>query len=190
MACKVGQKPKILYQFKDGVQRVFQSDLSPIEVIAKAAPVKATANYNRRGYTIQFYSTNNYQTLRLAVVDHYIVEYPGETDPKWKYGIYWLGCNYPIYEGVNVNPNTLIIDNSKGCPSPQKEKSSIIVSAGGRTIFQDQGDAPLSYKIQCGNCPDGQSEMKINKHPGYCCIDCQSVAQEIAALRYAIKRVK
>lgn len=193
MACEPGQKPKVIYQFQDGNQRTFLSKLSPIDVEVRETPIDATENYREEGYTIRFYSTNNYRNVEWIVKDYYIYEQPREVS-QFRYVIRAIDCVHYSYHntGVNIDPSTLTIDSSQKCPLYQRssnKKCSIIVSHKGNSVFQDQGNCPCSYKIQCGNCPDGSIECQTNSYPGYCCIEYSQIKAEIAHLTAMVRRI-
>lgn len=177
--CELGNKPTVKYSFKGGKERSFKTDLAPIEVISKESPVEANDSFNNDGYHFTVYSTNNFRNFSNFCRAHRFVD-KGGTDPMWRWELEIIGCGGTKWERtVNVNPSTFVIDSTRKCPGTQKLRCSIIVKHQGQPIFQDQGDCPVSFSVQCGNCPDGQIECKKAEYPGYCCIPCQGTAQKI-----------
>jgi hypothetical protein len=81
------------------------------------------------------------------------------------------------------------IDLNRKCPtnSNSLERCSIQITYNGLTIFQDQGNCPLTFNVSCGNCPPGTEEHQINVYPGYCCFDCNSIANDIRGLTNIVK---
>lgn len=67
--------------------------------------------------------------------------------------------------------------NSNLGPAPPQ--TEIIVTANGLTIFNDQGNTPCTFTVQCGDCPPGTTKCNSPGYPGYCCIPCNSMAQRI-----------
>ncbi|MEY2859283.1 MAG: hypothetical protein RLZZ74_3596, partial [Cyanobacteriota bacterium] len=102
-----------------------------------------------------------------------------------------LRCGNDTFDeaGVVGDPDTLVIDSTIKCPIAGKDRCAIQVfnTKSGELIFQDQGDCPCVFEVQCGNCPDEHIECKANHYPGYCCIPCESISQKIHNLANRIQ---
>jgi hypothetical protein len=56
-----------------------------------------------------------------------------------------------------------------------------IIDADNNQIFAKDypyGQCP-KVKVKCAECPAGKHQVKINRYPGYCCLDCQSLDNQI-----------
>lgn len=198
--CKKGDKPVIKYQFNGGAERIFKSKYAPIDVISKETPIIASENYNTKGYGISYIGLNGNGTRSdWVVTDHIIFNLPQGVDTIWgttpriaikrcddKSFRKVQDCNsYVAYRYTNcldtslINMQDLRIDLTKKCPQETKKRCSIVVLYKGLTIWSDQGDCPISFSVQCGNCPDGQHECESNVYPFYCCSDCAGTAAKI-----------
>ena len=90
---------------------------------------------------------------------------------------------------AEIDPNQVSFDYTKKCPesNDNKNRCSIQVLYQGLVIFQDQGDCPINFSVSCGNCPEGTEEHKTSAYPGYCCMDCASIAAEIRGLTNTVR---
>ncbi len=188
MSCNIGDKPIVKYKLGTGNYKYFKSDFSPIEVVSKTTPIANTDNFDGEGFEISFYSTNNFRTITTTVTDYRTVD-TGGGDPAFRYEIYWANCGSKIIQesGVNYDPSTLVVNRNIKCLESLKNRCSIIIKYQEKIIFQDQGDCPIEFEIQCGNCPDGYTECKTSTYPGYCCLPCNEVKNEIITIKNTIK---
>lgn len=54
-----------------------------------------------------------------------------------------------------------------------------IIDSVGR-IFSKIGECPIEYTVSCDDdCPEGFCKCEIAEYPGYCCLDCNSIARSI-----------
>ncbi len=182
--CNEGDKPIITYSFK-GKEKRYKPGKAPITIETKEVPIEMPDNYDAQGYEIQFYSPNNFRNLNIIVLGHKIVPPPPES-PEFGDGITWINCGDKDYQPspIGIDLSTLVINRTVKCPVDKqgKVRCSIIVKHKGNLIFQEQGECPLVYSVQCGNCADGEIECKKPTYPGYCCIPCQDTASRIRNL--------
>ncbi|PAX52853.1 hypothetical protein [Brunnivagina elsteri] len=191
--CLEGDKPIVKYKFGTGEYRKFKAETSPITIISKTEAIPNTGAYSNLGYQVLYYSVNNLRTEGEAVLDYRLRSDPlliqiygsnareinlwrcGETD--WDTG--WSGCDI----------TTLVIDPNIKCPIAGKQRCAIQIfnAENNNLIFQDQGDCPCVFEVQCGNCPDEHIECKVSHYPGYCCVPCASTSNSIHNLANRIK---
>ncbi|RUT08427.1 hypothetical protein DSM106972_015950 [Dulcicalothrix desertica PCC 7102] len=185
--CSEGDKPIVKYSF-NGVEKKFKSPKSPITIETKETPIEGSDSYQAEGFTITFYSPNNSRFVEATVLDYKV--FKEEIDGILYNSIKWKNCGETSFQSsVEIDPQTLTIDATKKCPIDQqgKVRCSIIIRHQDLIIFQDQGQCPLIYSVQCGNCASGEIECKSNTYPGYCCISCQGTSQRIKNLSNKIK---
>jgi hypothetical protein len=207
MVCSVGDKPIVKYRFNNGVERIYQSQFAPIEIVTQTTPVEANSVYNREGYGLTVSAVNG-SINNLPVVAHELIQVPpapGSVFPSGGTFLRYMRCGeitwrrydpctdpFHIASGCwnmdyNMNPGTFSINPNTKCPSANLERCSLIVKYNGLILHQDQGNCPVTYEVVCGNCPEGQEEHKINTYPGYCCFDCAGMKQEITSLKNMVK---
>lgn len=194
MTCEIGDKPIVKYKFGTGELRNFKTEISPIDVRTKEVPIPATGDYKEDGLAFRL-TVYNYSspTIDFVVRDYKVVEIRPEQP-------FYGGSNRYIYiqdcNSDEIDENTAYavdmstfqpLDGIK-CENAKNKRCSIqVFDLGGSVIFQDQGDCPCSYEVQCGNCPSGNIECKKAAYPGYCCIPCQELANKIHNLANKIK---
>lgn len=192
--CEQGQKPIVKYKFGEGGFRQFKTDIAPIDIVAKTYPIPNTENYGNQGYQIRFYSPNNFATLEYTVLDYKLKMIPSELG----YGVndrelIVIQCDQTTFPetGVACDITTIVKDVNIKCLSATKNRCSIQLfdTTSGKLIFQDQGDCPIEFKVQCGNCPDDSIECKTSGYPGYCCIPCNELKNEILGIQNTVKNI-
>lgn len=65
----------------------------------------------------------------------------------------------------------------------------IYIKHNNQTIFQDRGLCPISFDVQCGDCPQGTLKCNAPGYPGYCCLPCNEIAGEIKAIASQVRRI-
>lgn len=190
MVCEAGDKPIITYRFGNGNNRIYQSQFSPIEIITKDTPANGTSNFREEGYTLRFQSTQCNGSNCNSIVRDYIVE-PYENT----IAVRVRNCfsnTFAIDSSLVVlntpNKNITVLDNPK-CPSSSNKRCSILVTYNNLVIFQDQGDCPCTFEVQCGKCKDGEIECKKSTYPGYCCISCAEIRGGIKAATAQLRSI-
>lgn len=103
------------------------------------------------------------------------------------WGIYRRFCgSSDFYQNyTSIDPNTLKIDNSIHCPTPdtKKQTCTLTISHEGQVLFTKSGDCPIDYSVSCdGGCPDGYVKCDSSNYPGYCCIPCSEIKGSIGSL--------
>jgi len=181
--CNLGDKPTLFYQFGNASTYSQMSfDVSPIDVTVTNLS-SVTGNYNPQGFQITIYSTNNFSNYVTVVRDYQIVNVGG----SFPYVLYVQPCSGSgLISTVNVDPTTLEIDNTVHCPTPvpaPTPMSKISVSYQGSVIWTATGISPCTYSVVCNSgCPPGQCQCYSSSYPGYCCLDCNQILSEIAAI--------
>lgn len=177
--CETGDKPVIFYKFGNGNEKRYQFDFAPIDIITRNQPIGTTSNFNGDGYQISFFSPNNGINLSFIVKDYYLnyaSTYNGHP------ALMFLGCESTGFTaGPNVDVSSITKNYTIKCLTPDVGANEYLIeiSYNNLQIFQDKGDAPVTFDVQCGKCPQGFCEYKIPKYPGYCCLDCAYTAASI-----------
>lgn len=188
--CKVGDKAKVTYQFQDGQPTIYQSSVSPVDVMTgKANPDGTGSNYNPQGFGIAFNSPQGqFGQIQITVLDYELYTYNGGNYIR---SIPCGGTSYPknpdgsivsdAYGGAVIT-SPVVVDNTVHCPGTPTDdgKCQIVISNNGQTLFQARGDCPINFTVACGDgCPKGQCKCHSDSYPGYCCLDCKTVAAKI-----------
>ncbi|MCC5625111.1 hypothetical protein LC574_29075, partial [Nostoc sp. CHAB 5715] len=60
---------------------------------------------------------------------------------------------------------------------------------GSGNNFIDEIECPSGdFKVSCGDeCPEGFCKCPIPEYPGYCCLDCASIAASIRAITNGLR---
>ncbi|MBH8563764.1 hypothetical protein I8748_16460 [Nostoc sp. CENA67] len=197
--CNQGDSPIIKYKFQgDTKDRTFRSKYAPIEVITRETPINSSDDYREDGYAIDPFpgnSSRNWATVR----DHKYFFIPGD---RWQgfngspHQVAIVGCNgtgfakvadcgaHPAYAYcdclvTSVAGGVPLVNTSIICPSSKNKRCSIEIKYNGIILFQDQGNSPVNYSVQCGKCPDSQHECESKVYPYYCCNSCAETANKI-----------
>lgn len=204
--CEKGQKPIVIYSFNNGKEQKFKSKYAPID-IETGSRVEASNNYKEAGFAVSWFNPDSNSINTEIVRDFKIIPVPSALFFGLNYVIAIRGCNQlsfskssqctgnlvyvdcysPTYPCRDASP--LNIDYSKQCPSTENEKCSIVIYHQGLIIHSAEGNCPINYRVQCGNCKDDQIKCKSNHFPGYCCHSCKEYAEEIKKLRQQVRRL-
>ncbi|BAZ50131.1 hypothetical protein NIES4103_27450 [Nostoc sp. NIES-4103] len=187
--CNTGDKPVIKYRFQgDTKDRVFKTKFAPVTVDIKEQPINS-GSYASEGMKINYIITDG-DKPRSEIVLAYRVDYYNFFGGYW--GLLTIPCgatkqNFPANptdtgRGVAIYPNSIVVDTSVKCPVAANKRCSIEIKHKGIIIFQDQGNCPVTYSFQCGNCPDSQHECESKIYPYYCCNSCADTANKIRNL--------
>lgn len=193
--CRKGEKANITFKLGER-EGVFITENTPVDVESYQKRVNASENFRPEGIGIRFYSPNNRITLDFPVRDFII--YPVQNfDYGDDYeGISWWSCEADDFNrqadgslsGPGIATRTLTFTNQR-CPTPLKAKCYIEVLHAGNIIFRDQGDCPASISIFCGDCPEGFLRCETFNFPGYCCAECDPLAQDIKSISETLKQL-
>ncbi|BAY15707.1 hypothetical protein NIES21_15260 [Anabaenopsis circularis NIES-21] len=187
MACNTGEKPIIRYSFNGGGERIYKTELSPvdIEILNGADSFEGnTENFSSEGFQLTFYSPNNFKYFDVVVLDYRIKDI-GYLDLEV------VSCGETTWSDtmITIDPNTISINPNIRCPIVT-DQCMIKIKHNGNTIFRDKGKQPCNYTVQCGRCPEGQCECSTPNYPGYCCVDCAELAGEIKGIRNLVRSLK
>jgi hypothetical protein len=197
--CKTSDKPTIKYTFQGQNEKIYKSEFSPVTISTKTVPIDATDNYSKEGFLIRYRSPSCTNFNCAAVVHDYFLRFdPVSGIPQ----IYIMGCGQTSYQrlsngnlqathtlnvGQQAPGQWVVEDRTVKCPSPNAERCSIEISHNGLVIFSDQGNCPVNFSVNCSNCPPGTEEHKSPIYPGYCCLDCASIASEIRGITNTVR---
>lgn len=186
--CKKDEEAFVIYKLGNKEER-FKSYKTPIKINTYEKHLESTKNFNRNGYGLTFYSTNNRAWFYdLIVVDYIIIDYGEGESKEFRYALYWTECqdvanNYINKRSLNFDPATFSINQSKKCFQPvEGGRCYIEVLHQDSIVFTDQGDCPCTFTVQCGDCPEGTIRCDSSGYPGYCCIPCAELAQRVNAM--------
>jgi hypothetical protein len=184
--CNESDKPKVKYKSQSKGERIYESRVSPIEVILE--PIKRNeygSDYNAEGYTIK------YANGQEGTVINHRLDASGQNIQFWSCGNSdWDNRQpdgtYPVF--YPLGSPIASIDTTKKCPPPiPPQDYAIKIIYEGNVIFRDRSDTQITYEVICGNCPPNHIECKTNKYPGYCCIPCQPTASKINNLAAKVR---
>lgn len=177
--CEGDTKARVVYSF-NGVERIFETGQTPLDVTVESKRVNATENYRQEGYTIRFYSPNNRGHITALVRDYIIFPLDDDYFGRDSRGISFWNCeavdfqrhSNGSYAGPVMRLGTLeVIQNGDKCPTPLKNRCNIQVKYKNTVIFQDQGECPINFRVECGDCPKDCERVEIPEYPGYKCIE-------------------
>lgn len=191
--CQEGDKPTIKYKFSGQNEKIHFSEYAPIDVVTKEIPVEGTQNYVNDGFGIAFRSGSCSGLTCNFVVQDYYIEYPPGDFAK----VFIMPCGQTTFSnsatsinrGEIVPGQLLIVNPNQKCPAPGKKRCSIQVLYNNILVFSDQGDCPVSFSVQCGNCPPGTEEHKSPAFPGYCCLECENIASQIRQIAATVRGI-
>ena len=185
--CNPGDKPKVYVQFNGQSQQIYEPNVSPIDVSSEDFNVDGT-NYSETGYGLTFYSPNNGVGISVIARNYQL---RNVSEHNSTIDIQLCGQDAMKAGYADCDPSTLTSDNSLHCPDIKKNtlKTKIHIKKSGETvdIFTVTGDHPGTYKVACGNCPDGYCECPSQGYPGYCCLDCDAVARQLHSITQKLK---
>lgn len=67
------------------------------------------------------------------------------------------------------------------------ENCEIKICSGENIIFSAEGECPCKFTVDCGDCPEGYLKCNTPNYPGYCCIPCDEIKDEIKGLIQKIR---
>lgn len=182
--CKLGEKARVTYNFKNQPSVTYETDTSPIEVTTASASKNNTSNYNPEGYQITFNSPQGaYGTITATVIDYKIAYVDmGAYHPYTGYYINIIRCGSTTFPpdtqglpGTKMTNLDMNIDTTVKCPvsaEPSSQVCNIKISNNGTVLFQADGDCPVSFTVACGDeCPEGYCKIDCETYPGYCCLN-------------------
>ncbi|MBE9191400.1 hypothetical protein IQ230_13800 [Gloeocapsopsis crepidinum LEGE 06123] len=184
MYCSGHNKAIVTYKLGSTAKQVYETDKTPIEVTAYQKRVAATNSFKNEGFGINFYSPNNRNWVTWIVHDYafYPIEnYAYPAISPWFCDRFDFNRNSSTKElsGPSIALDTLTILPDLKCPNPLTSRCYIEIKHKGLIIFQDQGDCPATFTVQCGDCPEDTIRCKCKEYPGYCCLPCKDVAGKI-----------
>lgn len=185
MYCQLGQKPIIKYKFGNGSERVYRSRYAPIEVITKPRPLGTTDNFSEKGYRIDFLQLSPTIFNNDYIVHDYEIFSYGQKNYIAK-----IRCGFNDWDRISgqtgfpwgdkfvqeLDITTLRVNSNQNCATQRNSKCSIQIIHENTVIFQDQGECPVTFSVQCDDCADDEIKCKKASYPGYCCIKCSEVS--------------
>lgn len=95
-------------------------------------------------------------------------------------GRYHTGAT--IQQVTTMDESGILGGTCNDCLVASKYTLTIIDTTG--KIYEKQFDKPPIYKVACDDeCPLGHLRCPSNKYPGYCCIPCAAIADQINSIR-------
>lgn len=186
--CQPGDKPIIKYQFSGQNEKVFKSQFAPITIQTGQAKGNIYGeDYNPEGFTIVYVNG-----IRQTVINYRINPANAGLIQFWTCGRSDWDNRQPdgTYSVWYNNPGISSIDYSAKCPAPYPSQNCFIrITHQNIVLHLDRGACPVTFTVNCGNCPDGQEEHKTSIYPGYCCLDCRAIANEIRGITNIVRGV-
>jgi hypothetical protein len=171
--CNQGDKPTVNYTFGDGTKGKFIANTAPVDVVTSIEP--ATQNT----YT---YFDPNLPGSRQAQGNSYATEF--------------LSFCQQGQQAIRIFNNgvqvlfSCYLPGSLSFISGTQERCVLRVSnTSGASLFTTKGACPVSFTVACGNCPPGFIEHKIAEYPGYCCMDCAGIRNQIQSITAAVRGI-
>lgn len=193
--CTAGEKASVSYTFKNK-KDIYVADVSPVQVTVESLSSELVK-----------YRNSVVVPSGLGVAEVYLYGFPYITYPGCTKGYreILVGQANP---GTHLIIQTVPSVGTENCPNSYQQNipainyynavsewdggsASIglkfagsnckitIVDAANHT-FKDIGLSPVNYTVACGDdCPDGYCKCHTTKYPGYCCLDCKKVANQI-----------
>lgn len=207
--CDEGDRPIIKYRFQgDTKDRTFKSKYASIEVITKETPIGSSSDYREEGYAIDPFPNNSSRNW-IIVRDHKFFTIPGNLWQGFNgspHQVAIIGCGQTTFTKVancsahiamsycdclvtSIADSYILINTDIKCDTAKNKRCSIEIKHKGLIIFQDQGNCPVTYSVQCGKCPDGQHECESKIYPYYCCNSCADTASKIKKLASKVGKI-
>lgn len=182
MYCEINNKPTLFYKFGNAAEKSIRLGNSPIDILTGQTVPSATSNYNPEGFGIRY--ANYFRWVETTVRDYKIRQNPPGF--FYPYHLEYLPCHTNIWSSEQYYPGSLTIQPERKCQTtaPNSKCFIEVKNLESISIFKAEGDCPLSYRVQCGNCPEGSFECKCG-----CCLSCGSIRSEIAAMSSILRRI-
>lgn len=213
MNCQKGEKATVTYKFSNSVKRNYITENTPITVTTRQSDLE-----NFEGgqcpitYLVKYRSIDNSGTtgeIRYASVKGPItaittghlpsgVAHPFESEwqirlacsggANYVNGVEIIRVIYTLYgygELLSIEPEPPYLDN---CGEPEKQCEILVYNSSNSIIFSDRGKCPVTYSITCGDCPEGTIKCDAPGYPGYCCLPCKEIAEEVKAIANQVRR--
>lgn len=107
---------------------------------------------------------------------------------NYENGIAKIFIIYTVYgrgEFLRIEPVPPNLDN---CGNNDSKKCEISVSYQNNLIFKDTGKCPVTYEVVCdSDCPTGTVKCKSTNYPGYCCLPCSEIKNQIKAIASQVR---
>lgn len=106
----------------------------------------------------------------------------------------WYGAS-PSYGGAN-EPTIVVSGAIKSMipitpASSESKKVGVQISDRNGAIQYSNPNIECRWQVQCGDeCPDGTEKHLSPNYPGYCCLDCQGIANQIREITNSIRNKK
>lgn len=188
--CEVSDKPTLFYKFNNTSERSIKFANSPIEVTTTTATVNSTPNFREEGFLLRYsrgYNWVNQMVFYNTLCRDYEIR-PATPGEKAVHGLnhtMWIiPCWAPnFHQSFGVVPGyETIYSQQCGNPYQGNTKCVIEVKYESSLIFKTEGNCPVTYNVQCGNCADGSVKCSCG-----CCLPCNSIKSEIAAIRSMLR---
>ncbi|QSJ18747.1 hypothetical protein JYQ62_08300 [Nostoc sp. UHCC 0702] len=96
----------------------------------------------------------------------------------------------PTMNGLFIQPQWYYYVSGYGIQILQSTAICQIKVTGSGNNFTDNIDCPGNYKVSCDDdCPDGYMRCECPGYPGYCCIPCHEIRNEIASITAAVRGI-
>lgn len=177
-----GQCNKVLYRVYCEYNRgIFPrgNDLTFSDVLVYGTIYDAIPNL------IGFNDSNNYSVYyELVCHGFYFSGYKDEvTNYRINNSFYVLTPYIKILNIVREDEQNI------NCGDP-KRVCKITVLHNNQILFTDKGNCPITFSVVCGDgCPPGTIKCFSTNYPGYCCLPCSEIKNEIKAIASQIRGI-
>lgn len=113
---------------------------------------------------------------------------PADTKVEWRYVNTFLSR----YVRTQIDTRTVVITRLDGlpdnCGNAPEEYCQLKIAPTNRPIFIATGQCPLTFSVQCGECPEGTMRCECLSDPrGYCCLPCDETINSIKSITNLLK---
>jgi len=187
----------------DGNQDIVTSSGTPLCVNNSAVAVNGNKCFhlqliksNTQNSNTDIYFDKYFCATNAQVIDITSIGYPGYFSIATG-GYVWVNLNGYVpqgfkfqlgeYDGYLYGANLQQITSSVGLPVANGEYPCFgclggcnvtIQDCNGDTIYNNSG-GNCSTSFACDGCPTGTIQCNCNNYPGYCCLPCQAIEEEI-----------
>lgn len=197
MYCSGAESVVVRYTFGDASrEKIFKTKLAPIQVETGNRPLNASENYDPNGFKVVVWSPNNRRWLDTVVLDYQVTGFYDYYNAHTMG--FWL-CGTPDYQrnqdgsitSAVVYLDTLQIDTSVKCPKLVEEsvkcKAYLKIFNDSKILYQDQGDCPINYSVDCDPCPP--NTIKCKKNGKVRCVPCSEFLNPLKQITSTVKRI-
>jgi hypothetical protein len=197
--CNGKKQAKVQYNFSEGEQDVYIDKFPPIDVFGSSLDenqfISKTFDFTFDGQSL---STQSFECVAPLgtpeIAEVFLIS--GVWDDYGSIGSYRSTVTYgavarydgpPLKIGTGLRISgtaTNLIAGGFGVSVTVKWQwlgiSTLRISRNGTNVFETSGKGKLTFEVTCDDdCPEGHIRCESSGYPGYCCIPCTQLLQQI-----------